>query len=604
MDSKAIETLAINAVRDSIVLSDFLDQFITDNDKEPSWDGFVYIYNGNSRKKEMLKGRLPVQVKGTENSDLSKDEISYSVEVTDLRNYLYDGGIVFFVVYIGNNGLTKKIYYAELPPIKLRLLLSEAKEQKTKVIKLKEFPTDGNQKATIFLNCYNNCQKQASFFEAQLLSLEQLEEQGVLEGITIPVYGYGIKADPQEAFFKNEVYIYAKIKGSAIPQPLELIPMEIQTSQEINAKISVNNVPFYNTFTRTRSADRATIKIGDSFEITINAPDKSCKVNYKTSDKMRMIVKDLRFMLAILDTGKFELDGHDFLIPADAVDLSNFGIEQQKEMLDYYEKIVRVLDILGANGDLPISKLTDSDWRNLAILIKAFIDKEYVSGLKLDLNLIHVIQIGGFKFALVFSRCEEKEDTYNILDFFKTKLEVQYNDENDMAHPISQYSILHANDFLELSNIRFDVLLPSYQDLSSNPHIFERANWVLLELLLAYDKTNGSKSILLNTAKDFAEWLMSAPEDVLPYKVRLLNKLQIIRREREFSIDEVKELYAIIEDSTSREEVLVGGYLLLGSQEAAEIHFAKLDPKLQEDFKTWPIYKFWTRTKEEQHGQT
>ena len=43
MDRKAIETLSVNAVRDSVVVSDFLDQFIADNDKEPTWDGFVYI---------------------------------------------------------------------------------------------------------------------------------------------------------------------------------------------------------------------------------------------------------------------------------------------------------------------------------------------------------------------------------------------------------------------------------------------------------------------------------------------------------------------------------------------------------------------------------
>ena len=55
MDRKAIETLSVNAVRDSIVVSDFLDQFIADNDKEPTWDGFVYIYSDKSKKKEKLK---------------------------------------------------------------------------------------------------------------------------------------------------------------------------------------------------------------------------------------------------------------------------------------------------------------------------------------------------------------------------------------------------------------------------------------------------------------------------------------------------------------------------------------------------------------------
>lgn len=51
MDAKAIETLAIGAVKDSVVVSDFMDQFISDNDKEPSWDGNVYIYKGKGKKR-------------------------------------------------------------------------------------------------------------------------------------------------------------------------------------------------------------------------------------------------------------------------------------------------------------------------------------------------------------------------------------------------------------------------------------------------------------------------------------------------------------------------------------------------------------------------
>ena len=95
MDQKTIETLSISAVRDSIVRSDYLDQFIADNDKEPSWDGFVYIYNDKSKKKEKLIGRMAVQVKGTENNDFSNNEIIYRVYTSDLMNYLYDGGCIF-----------------------------------------------------------------------------------------------------------------------------------------------------------------------------------------------------------------------------------------------------------------------------------------------------------------------------------------------------------------------------------------------------------------------------------------------------------------------------------------------------------------------------
>ena len=124
LDSKKIEILAVNAVKDSIVTTDFLDQYIAENDKEPSWDGFVYIYGDIRKTKDTLKGRMPVQVKGKECDDHSNKEISYSMSKADLVNYLNDGGCILFVVYIGNNGLTRKIYYSILTPIKLRQLLS------------------------------------------------------------------------------------------------------------------------------------------------------------------------------------------------------------------------------------------------------------------------------------------------------------------------------------------------------------------------------------------------------------------------------------------------------------------------------------------------
>ena len=99
MDSKAIETISVNAVRNSVVMSELLDQFIPDNDKEPSWDGCVYIYGDKSKKKSSLKGRMPVQIKGKICNDHPK-KIAYSMSTADLKNYLNDGGCILFVVYI------------------------------------------------------------------------------------------------------------------------------------------------------------------------------------------------------------------------------------------------------------------------------------------------------------------------------------------------------------------------------------------------------------------------------------------------------------------------------------------------------------------------
>lgn len=595
MDKKAIETLSVNAVRDSIVVSDFLDQFIADNDKEPSWDGYVYIYSDKSKKKDKLKGRLPVQIKGTENNDFSKDEISFSVSTVDLNNYLNDGGIVFFVVYIGHNGLTNKIYYSELTPIKLRIYLEEAKGQKSKRIKLKKFPTDPKEKAIIFFQCLKNCQCQASFSNSHLLSLEELEKQGVLEGITVP-FSTVKGLDPKTAFFKNEVYIYANVKGSAIPQPLEIIPQNIMTKEEKDATITVGDRLFYTTVSVIQDAETVTKVIGESFSIKSNKNDGRYKINYKNSKKMRILAKDLDFMISCIEAGCFQWDGLELPLNFKDADFSNFNVEEEKTRLKNIKKIVSLLDLLGCKKDLEIDSLIDKDWKNLDCLVKALIDKKPIQHLRTDLPSITCIKIGKLKFILYFQKVNSKGDTYNIFDFFKTDISLIYDNGSGEKLPISQYVILHADDFLNLDNIRYDVLLPSFQKTKQYKETVIWANAFLLELLKAFDKDNSKKDIL-STARAFSNWILESSDEVLPYDLKILNKLQIEKRNRVLTKDEEKELLQIIEDPKTSEDIMVGAYLLLDQQAAAELHFERLETPLKENFKTYPIFHFWKKSK-------
>lgn len=72
---------------------------------------------------------------------------------------------------------------------------------------------------------------------------------------------------------------------------------------------------------------------------------------------------------------------------------------------------------------------------------------------------------------------------------------------------------------------------------------------------------------------------------------------------RDFTIEEVREIYSIIEDSTSTDVIRAGGYLLIDQQPMAEICFERLDNTIKEEFKTYPIYHFW-KSEEKDNGQT
>jgi len=598
LNAKAIETLSVNAVKDSIIMSDFLEPFIADNDKEPSWDGAVYIYERKNHKKENLRGRLSVQVKGKECNDFFQKEISYSMSTVDLKNYLYDGGVILFVVYIGVGGLTRKIYYIELSPIKLRLNLAAAKDQKTKTLKLKEFPTDDNKKATIFLNCLQNCRKQASFTDAKLLSLDELVEQGILEGLTIPISAVGVN-DFQRALVTNEVYIYANIKGSAIPQPLEFIPQHMVTNQEQDLVITVEDNVYYTKTQVIKTAEKTTCKFGESFTISFVDGDNSCKISYKNSTKVRILARDLDFMLSYIEYGYFKYNDIKFPFDRDEADFSNFNIAEQKQRLKFAKRAVEALDLLNCNKDVDLHKLSIKDGHNLERLITAFVDKQPVANLKPDLPRIIKLSVGTLSFALCLQACEEIKNTYNIYDFFKTEMSLGYDGIDGERLPISQYSILHAEDFLAVNNIRFDILLPSFQEAKKHYDTYNRANWFLLNLLIAFDKSDGKRTEILKTAYEFADWILhEANEDEVPYQVRMLNYLQVIKREREFNISELAKLYSLVECSTTREDILIGAYLLLCQQNAAEIHFYKLEPEAQDSFKSYPIYHFWMETED------
>jgi len=221
LDNQTIETLAVNAVRDSITISEYLSPYINDNDKEPTWDGKVYIYNDKSKKKSKMRGYVPVQVKGRECNDLTKDKITYPVSIVDMRNFLFDGGAIFFVVYISSGGSKRKIYYTTLSPVKLKSYLEDAKKHNTKSLPFKLFPTENNSKANIFLNFFMDSKKQTSFATTGILSLEELEKQNAIQSLSFSVTGYGYsQSDIYKALFENEIYMYAEIKGNSIPVPL------------------------------------------------------------------------------------------------------------------------------------------------------------------------------------------------------------------------------------------------------------------------------------------------------------------------------------------------------------------------------------------------
>ena len=92
ISSTKTEHRAVNALEAIIDEHSIMDHQINGNDKEMSWDGYIWLYkeNNGDQSKQNFDARVPVQIKGHNDFKqkyIRKDRIKYSVKLADLEAY-------------------------------------------------------------------------------------------------------------------------------------------------------------------------------------------------------------------------------------------------------------------------------------------------------------------------------------------------------------------------------------------------------------------------------------------------------------------------------------------------------------------------------------
>ncbi len=158
MSASQIEQAAVNALLSEIEASDYLLSNISSGDKEPSWDGHIYLYNNTNHKKEHILGRAPVQVKGRSVTNLTKgDTKRFQVDKIDLENYRLSYGVIYFLVEI-DGSKKKQIFYTSLLPLDLDEMLSKNHKGKLSI----QFDKLKGNLETVVYNFVKHSKKQAS----------------------------------------------------------------------------------------------------------------------------------------------------------------------------------------------------------------------------------------------------------------------------------------------------------------------------------------------------------------------------------------------------------------------------------------------------------
>lgn len=118
-----VEKAAVNKLESLLLECTHLDPYIDTNDRTPFTDGHIEIYSSESREKRNFIGKVSVQVKGRTIPKSGKWGPSISISRVDLDGYLKDGGVLYFVVFIDPRTRTRKPFYTNLSPYRIRDIL-------------------------------------------------------------------------------------------------------------------------------------------------------------------------------------------------------------------------------------------------------------------------------------------------------------------------------------------------------------------------------------------------------------------------------------------------------------------------------------------------
>ena len=398
-------------------------------------------------------------------------------------------------------------------------------------------------------------------------------------------------------FEVDDLYLYANIKGVAIPQPIAEIPMAVHMVEDIYKDICVMGKKYYGQFRRIKSKGQLELIIGKSVYIRLIEKDQVLKIDFKPTTILAEALTDVPFILALADNHQIEIGGVPINLNGITTLFTQERIDILKNNLEYYQRLEKLFDVLHLDKNRDVATFTHEDNKNSARLFDALLEGKQVSGLKKDIPYVALLDYADTKLALVF-KPTENAGTYEISDFFADNTyELFRVGEDGERHPTSKYVNLTAENFLEIGNVDYRAIIASFSDYLDEPYCTEEATLLLLQMIHAFDESQDKRMDILDHAEEMANWLIEIEDDYSDPEVMKLNYLQIQKRKRSFTEDEEQELIKIAEECKSGNvkqviSLKIGANLLLDNQRVAEFYYDKLDDAGKEQFRKYPIWRF------------
>lgn len=595
MDSKAIEEKAINFLCTFIEDSKVVSQFINVNDKEPCWDGHLYLYRDGERDKTHLIGRIPVQIKGKVVKQIQTRKWKYSLKKEDLQAYLHEPTF-YIVCQIVEETKEKKLFYRELLPDTVKRLLHDMgtnASRKTNFHPLTDNLQEFEHQLTIF---YHNSRKMMSFADNDFMPLKDV--LGVKGGkrytLTIPVIGRDIIS--QLKFLStHENHLYARINDQwKVDMPIEGTA-KFGFTQNLNQEVSVGGRVFFESYKNEIVDGRMIITIGNVMSMNLpmdegdTVPPAISLTN--TAKTLKEVILQSEFVIALHETGILKVGEMSFPLKVNGV----YPIGTIRKSLEGEKALQQVLDKLHVEKDMLISNITENQERDINILIETIGKgkKVNIPGVKSSLYEMELCNL-----TLLLWCSADAQGNCEIGDFFDGKVEPKYKFDGKEAKTASPYSYL-KNDHLweRADNIDYSGLIAAAAEMCKEDEAgYVMTNYDVLAMISASDvvkETDKQRSDqLLAEAAKLNSWLEENDIHKELKSMHKVNGLQIIKRQRNFTEDEITDMNSMLEDGKTGNSLKAALALLLGKQDLFDKYYGMMPKDDQDALKNYPIWKF------------
>lgn len=592
-----IETLATGTVEKLIAKTDYLVPYIAKKDRGPSFDGYICAYRkkgGNHPKNDCL-GQAWVQIKGCECKAIGSGKKKFSVSLTDIRLYLQEGGVLFFVVYIAKDDDSEIVYYRKLLPYDLKKILKEHGEQKSYSIELKQFPQNKEGVSDLVINFIRDRDKQRVSIHSEDVTVNQLEIDGKMNGLSFGYSSTSIDENfPMDYLMNHDFYIYADI-GYGLEIPIEHIDKFEAAITVVPKKICVKNKQYYSSYKIQYKSGMRQICIGGALKLTENAKDSKLKVEFIPEGTLGQCINDEEFLSDAVENNEIIIEGMPIRL-TDNVDglVKKIDIDKLKQHLQYLRKVKDVLLCLHVKKELQLSSIEKKDELNIARLISAIDEKNLVE-LKDTGKIIGKYIIGNIK-LLMFAIKDKDSGLFKLYDFFDSPIEASGIDQDNKEFASTPCVHLTAENLLEYDNIDCTIIMERIRKVPYTIQFENQLTIFLLQIIKACDLNGLPLKEYMELAGQVNEYIKtkSVAQDK---SIIILNDMQLKRRTKGLSSQDIEMINHVIQRAMMlhNERILAGAYLILNRQEEAQKHYNLLTKEEQKEFDEFPIcrYKEW-----------